>query len=175
MCNNNNNIDFFYIIRKEKAVTLFLNPDTSAQRRYEAVRAYFIENQSPREVAERFGYAYGTVRNLCSDVYKTDKLPFFLPDQRGRPKSASKQPGTSADQEAQAKAVRTQRILELRQQDNLSAAEIAAMLQHEGFATSMSTVSKTLRAAAAQTNHYGCALMLPSRAWLLWPTINCLI
>ena len=141
------------MIRKEKAVTLFLNPDTSAQRRYEAVRAYFIENQSPREVAERFGYAYGTVRNLCSDVYKTGKLPFFLPDQRGRPKAASKPPGTSADQKAQTRAVRTQRILELRQQNNLSAAEIAAMLQHEGFATSVSTVSKTLHAAGVPRLH----------------------
>ena len=139
--------------RKEKAGALFRNPDTSAQRRYEAVRAYFIDDQSPREVAERFGYSYGTVRNLCSDVYKTGKLPFFLPDRRGRPKSESRQAEPSADQKARKRAERTQRILELRRQDNLSAAEIAAMLQHEGFTASESTVSKTLRAEGVPRLH----------------------
>ncbi len=36
------------------------------------------------EVAERFHYSYGTVRNLCSPFHKKPELPFFVANQSNR-------------------------------------------------------------------------------------------
>jgi hypothetical protein len=44
----------------------FANPQFPQQRRYEAIRAAVIERQPLQEVAKRFGFAYGTLRNLIS-------------------------------------------------------------------------------------------------------------
>jgi hypothetical protein len=43
----------------------FLAPETTLQRQYEALRAYFVEQLPSHEVARRFGYTPGTFRVLC--------------------------------------------------------------------------------------------------------------
>ena len=45
----------------------FTRPSQPNQRRYEAVRAYFIEGVSAAEVAERLGYTRATVEALVRD------------------------------------------------------------------------------------------------------------
>lgn len=45
----------------------FLQPEEAAHRRYEALRCVFVEKQPMKEVAERFGVSYGTVRNWVSE------------------------------------------------------------------------------------------------------------
>lgn len=45
----------------------FLEPSQSRHRRYEALRAVFVEGQPQTEVAQRFGYTYDTLRRLVSD------------------------------------------------------------------------------------------------------------
>lgn len=44
----------------------FLDPQQLEQRRYEIVRAYFVEGQSMPDIARRFGFAHGTIRNFVS-------------------------------------------------------------------------------------------------------------
>ena len=60
----------------------FLEPRTPLQRRYEALRAVILERQPLTEVAPRFGYAYGTLRNLVSQFRgqcRAKHVPPFLP------------------------------------------------------------------------------------------------
>ena len=42
----------------------FLRPSCPGQRQYEALRAVFVEGLSQKDAAGRFGYSYGTLRQL---------------------------------------------------------------------------------------------------------------
>jgi hypothetical protein len=58
----------------------FLEPHQSLHRRYEALRAVFVDHQPQVEVAKRFGYTYNTLRRLVSDFraqYRADQVPPF--------------------------------------------------------------------------------------------------
>jgi hypothetical protein len=44
----------------------FADPQSSQQRRYEAIRAAVSEGQPLQQVAARFGFSYGTLRNLIA-------------------------------------------------------------------------------------------------------------
>jgi hypothetical protein len=54
-------------------------------RRYEALRAVFVERRPQKEVAEEFGYQYGSFRQLVYEFRKrcrdstdcSDESPFF--------------------------------------------------------------------------------------------------
>jgi transposase-like protein len=54
----------------------FLEPASSAQRQYEAFRAYFVEGVSSADAARRFGYAPGSFRVLCHH-FRRSKPDFF--------------------------------------------------------------------------------------------------
>ena len=45
----------------------FLQPGDVTQRRYEALRSVFVEEQAMQTVAARFDVSYGTVRNWASE------------------------------------------------------------------------------------------------------------
>jgi transposase len=45
----------------------FLQPADSWHRRYEALRALFVEEHSPKQVAQNFGVSYGTLSNWASE------------------------------------------------------------------------------------------------------------
>src|SRR3954454_17382635 len=45
----------------------FLQPQTTAQRQYEALRAVIVEGLPQKEVAQRFGYTYDSLRQLLRD------------------------------------------------------------------------------------------------------------
>jgi transposase-like protein len=49
----------------------FLQPSDVSQRRYEALRAVFVEQQSLKHVAGRFDVSYGTVRNWVSEFRRS--------------------------------------------------------------------------------------------------------
>jgi hypothetical protein len=65
----------------------FLEPTQTLHRRYEALRAVFVDQQPQTEVAKRFGYTYATLRRLVSDFRaqcRADQVPpFFLPHSTG--------------------------------------------------------------------------------------------
>ena len=44
----------------------FLQPQETFHRRYEALRAYFLEDRSQAEVADRFGYRVSSLKSLVS-------------------------------------------------------------------------------------------------------------
>jgi transposase len=117
----------------------FVSPSLPAQRRYEAMRAYFVEGTSAREVGERFGYSVPTVHQLATEL-RSGRTEFFLPSKPG-PKGPRKT-GT---------AVRT-RILQLRAGD-LSVTRIAEQLSREGTDVSAQTVWTVLHAEGAERLH----------------------
>src|SRR5262245_48364999 len=59
----------------------FLEPHQPLHRRYEALRAVFVDGQPQVEVAQRFGYTYNTLRRLVSDFraqYRADQVPRWV-------------------------------------------------------------------------------------------------
>jgi hypothetical protein len=60
----------------------FLQPQDTWHRRYEVLRAVFVDLQPMQNVAKQFGISYGTVRNWVSDFQRdlsTGKQPPFSP------------------------------------------------------------------------------------------------
>src|SRR5262249_43808256 len=58
----------------------FLEPTQTLQRRYEALRAVFVDQQPQMEVAKRFGYTYATLRGWVSAFRahcRTGQVPPF--------------------------------------------------------------------------------------------------
>src|SRR5512136_1736464 len=62
--------------------TFFLHPKADWQRRYEAVRAAFVERLGARAVAQRFGYKRSYVY-LLRHLFKSGKLDFAEPTPAG--------------------------------------------------------------------------------------------
>ena len=65
---------------KETCHHFFVQPTTTLHRRYEALRAFFVEQRSLKEIAQQFGYSYGRLRNLVHQFrtqYATQQLPPF--------------------------------------------------------------------------------------------------
>src|SRR5260370_40204964 len=54
----------------------FLEPASSAQRQYEALRTYFVEGLSSADVSQRFDYTPGSFRVLCHH-FRVSKPDFF--------------------------------------------------------------------------------------------------
>jgi|ERR1017187_2352874 transposase-like protein len=52
-------------LTERQAALFFAAPESAAQRQYEALRAYFIDQLASAEVARRFGYSPGAFRVLC--------------------------------------------------------------------------------------------------------------
>jgi len=63
-------------VRRRARAGFFLEPTGVAQRHYEAMRAYFVEDQSAAVVAERFGYAPSTVVAMVRD-FAPEETAFF--------------------------------------------------------------------------------------------------
>jgi hypothetical protein len=60
----------------------FLHPTYVLQRKYEALRAFFVEHRSLKEIATQLGYSYGSVRSFVwafRSQCATGQLPPFLP------------------------------------------------------------------------------------------------
>lgn len=63
--------------RRRERAAFFTAPSDVAQRRYEALRAYFVEQASAADVAARFGYAPSTVVAMVRD-FTADAGEFFV-------------------------------------------------------------------------------------------------
>jgi hypothetical protein len=65
--------------------SFFAHPTQTLQRRYEALRAVFLDERPLNEVAQRFGYRYGTLRNLVAEFRaqsRAGQSPPFSPRRR---------------------------------------------------------------------------------------------
>jgi hypothetical protein len=103
----------------------FTEPTHPAQRRYEAMRAYFIEEVPAVRVADRFGYSTASVHQMAT-LLRDGRMQFFTETRPG-PKGPRK-----------AGRVRD-RVLALRAEEH-SVTEIAAALHGEGTPVSAQTV-----------------------------------
>src|SRR2546422_11272559 len=113
----------------------FVEPSEPAQRRYEALRAYFVEGGGAAEVGARFGYSPAVVPQMASEL-RAGRAAFFR-DSKPGPKG----PG-------QASRVRD-RVLALRAEDR-SVTEIASALQAAGTPVSAQTVGSVLAAEGVE-------------------------
>lgn len=111
----------------------FLHPQSDAQRRYEALRAYFLQELPAAEAAQRYGYTRGSLHVLCTRFRKGKLELFPHVELRGRPR----QPPT---QEL------TQEVLQLRQR-NLDIYEIEAELLKQGHTINSHKVWRILKDA----------------------------
>jgi hypothetical protein len=63
--------------------SFFLEPRTPLHRRYEALRAFFVEGQPPAEIAARYGYKPAAFNVMISrfrgQVRRDTEPPFFSP------------------------------------------------------------------------------------------------
>lgn len=106
----------------------FLHPKTEWQRRYEALRASFVERLPALAVGERFGYSTGYV-HLLRHLFRKGKLDFSeLPNATGR---------------YRVPVPIRRKICSWRSQ-NLSAGEITQLLCQEGAEISVRTVERVL-------------------------------
>ena len=117
---------------------IFLKPATTPHRRYEALRAHFVDGASAIETARRFGYGYGSFRNLCSEFRRNPDAALLF---------AARGPGPKPGRETPDTRRRDERAVELRRQSNLSAADISRRLAEEGIKAGETTVQRVLRKA----------------------------
>ena len=108
----------------------FTQPGGAAQRRYEALRAYFVEEAAAAEVADRFGYSTASVHQMAT-LLRTGKLAPFAEAKPG-PKGPRKATGQLRE-----------RVLALRAGGH-SVSEIAAALTEAGTPVSAQTVWQIL-------------------------------
>lgn len=109
----------------------FTTPTNSTHRQYEALRAYFVEHCPGPQVAARFGYAYGSFRQLVSAFRHDPTRQFF----RAPPKGPHQAPRRQRQRE---------RIMALRKQQ-LSIYDIAATLADEGTPLSAVSIGQVLK------------------------------
>src|SRR5580704_16603546 len=64
--------------RSHDLARLFQQPDSPAQRRYEACRAYFLEGSTAEQLAQRFQLHVGTVRALVHDFARHPDIDAFF-------------------------------------------------------------------------------------------------
>jgi transposase len=110
----------------------FLRPAGASQRRYEALRAYFVEEMPASQVADRFGYSTASVHQMAT-VLRAGRMSLFAGARPG-PKGPRKATG-------QLRA----RVLALRAAGH-SITEIAAALTAEGLPVSAQTTWQILDA-----------------------------
>jgi hypothetical protein len=125
-----------YDLTKESVNTLtkearfFLEPQSIAQRQYEALRAFFVEDLPSHKVARRFSYSPGAFRVLCCQ-FRHHPFDFFRQRKPG-PKS---QPKTDAARPL---------IIALRKQNN-SVYDIERLLKTQGTPLSDTAIWEVLR------------------------------
>ncbi len=108
----------------------FTAPAQPNQRRYEALRAYFVERVSVAEAAARAGYTRASMATLLRD-FRAGRVQMFAPPGRPGPKSAPRKDAARA------------RVTELRRQ-GLSVYEISARLAAEGTGLNRTGVGQIL-------------------------------
>jgi len=111
-------------------IEYFQNPKEPAQKRYEALRAYFLESLTQKEAAKRAGYSISTFQSLVSN-FQNGKVEFFLKPQYG-------------PNRRQASDFIHERIVSLRKSGH-SVYEIKDILSKEGFSTSIQTINRIIK------------------------------
>ena len=110
----------------------FLAPEHPLHRQYEALRAYFVEERSSKEAAQRFGYSPGAFRVLCHQFrHDPVKREFFRAPRHG-------------PQEAPARDAVRELVVAMRKR-NLSVYDIQRELAAASHTISVNALSVLLR------------------------------
>ncbi len=109
----------------------FLEPTNTTHRQYEALRAYFVDKLSSKEVAKRFGYTDGSFRVLAHQFRQNPQREFFLPPAKG-------------PQQAPKKDKVREMVISMRKQ-NLSIYDIGRILKTKGHEISPVSISNILK------------------------------
>jgi len=117
--------------RRDEFAQYFSQPQSTPHRRYEVCRAYFLERQTDRQVAGRFGLAVTTVRAMVRDFATDERKRVFFAE---TPKGRRPRPTTPTAR---------QRIRQLRRQ-GLAVGLIAERLAREGCPLSQAHVARLL-------------------------------
>jgi transposase len=115
---------------KRRDASYFTRPKSDWQRRYEALRASFVERLAARVVAERFDYTPGYI-HLLRHQFTHGKIDLGEPPPEGK----ARRRGVSAEVRQKIRAWREKR---------LSAGEITQLLSEEDVEVSVRTVERIL-------------------------------
>jgi transposase len=118
---------------KQELREWFDQPGDVNHRRYEILRAVFVDGDTHARAAARFGVSHWTVTNLVRD-FKAGRLEMFAPPGRPGPAKGS----APARDRARARAVELRR-------DGMTAVEISARLAEEGTPLNRNAVGEVLR------------------------------
>jgi transposase len=110
----------------------FTSPTQATQRRYEALRAYFVQGLTATQVAERFGYSLAAVNSAVRD-FRAGRQQFFTPAKPGPRRAPTKDAARD-------------RVLILRASGH-SIDEIATALAAEGTPLNRTSVAEILTQA----------------------------
>ena len=111
-------------------LNFFLHPQSSKQRQYDALREYYLTNQTQKEIAEKHGYTLPSFQSLVRD-FKNQRIIFFPHVKKG-PKNKQITDETR------------EKIIRLRKR-NHSIYDIYKILEQEGFHWSISSIGNVLR------------------------------
>jgi hypothetical protein len=123
-----------YINEQNKITNLahvFLQPQNATHRRYEALRAYFVERVPGPEVARRFGYTPGSFRVMVHQFRKDPHRQFFATPKKSRRQLPEKQ--------------NVRRLGVAFRKQNLSIYDISEALKRQGHSLSPGGAAKMLR------------------------------
>jgi transposase len=132
-CFNNFYIDIINVIAYKiimRDANFFLHPEHEWQKRYEAIRASFVDRLPANVVADKFGYSPGYV-HLLRHQFIHEKIDFAEPVPEGK----------AARRRVDSKL--RQKICNWRER-RLSAGEITQLLSEEGIEISVRTVERVL-------------------------------
>ena len=127
-------IDIINVILYKKFMNdknFFLRPTSEWQRRYEALRASFVERLPAKAVADRYGYSQSYV-NLLRHQFIHEKIDFNEPP-----------PTTDKSKRRRVDSVTRSKICNWREQ-HLSAGEITQLLSEDGVEISIRTLERIL-------------------------------
>ena len=110
---------------------VFLEPQNTTHRQYEALRAFFVDELPGKEAAKQFGYTEGSFRVLVHQFRQNPNRDFFLPSAKG-PQKTPKQDKLR------------DMIVSMRKQ-NLSVYDISRVLKTKGHVLSPVSVSTILK------------------------------
>jgi len=110
----------------------FTKPDEVNRRRYEALRAFFVDGLTHAQAAERFGYTRWAMVNLVRE-HRVGNLELFAPPRKPGPAAGS----------APAKDRARGRVIQLRR-TGLSTYEISTQLGMEGTPLNRTSVAEVL-------------------------------
>jgi transposase len=113
----------------------FLKPESTHHRRYEMLKAYFVERHKAKDIAKQFGLSHFTVYSLIRDfkesVDRSEPMQFFVETKTG-PKTDRKKPKVR------------EHVLRLRAR-GYADTDIHKALQLAGFKVSVSLIDQILQ------------------------------